>query len=70
MRNQLAKMALREAMREPEIPSLREIPSMEDDECVCPKCKFVGSKDEFMLEAELDEDPEFDEGQSESEEDY
>jgi hypothetical protein len=67
MRNQLAKLALREAMREPDLPLPNEAPSMEDDECVCPKCKYVGPKDDFMLEAELD-DPEPED--PDAEEDY
>jgi hypothetical protein len=65
MKNQLTRMALREAMREPELPVPPEV-SMEEDTCTCPRCKYNGPKDEFMLEAELDEPAEA----PESDEDY
>ena len=67
MRNQLAKIALREAMREPDIALPNEVKMEEEDACQCPKCGFNGPKEDFVLEAELDEpEPEA----PESDEDY
>lgn len=66
MKNQLAKLALREAMREPDLtPRMSEMPDMEEDTCTCPKCRYNGPKEEFMLEQEADEP-----SAPESDEDY
>lgn len=66
MKNQLAKLALREAMREPDLtPRMSEMPDMEEDTCTCPRCRHNGPKEDFMLSPEADDASEAPEAEDE-----